>query len=403
MRILMVNPNVVVGGAQKIMLYLAKGLQARGHQVVIYTTSVDHANLPAFTRTLTYHVEEAPILRAGGELANFTAIGNLPLLTARLWRLRRGILRAIRRYAIDVVNPVNPPANWLCGRLPVPSVWSCHNNPMAFYKNIRAGYAPLWPSKARWYHRGVEAAYEGTDYLIIRHGIDAIVSLSDRIAAGIQQVYGRASEVIPFALSDDDGILAAPAPANGKFAHMAREGLRLIQVGQLVADKRPHDSLDVLERVRARIPKVSLTYIGDGTLRPALEQAVKRRGLQAHVEFLGFKNERELAPVYASAHVLLFPGAEQPYGLVPLEAIWQSVVPVVATSSGVTGLLARHGLTTVAEPTPEAFADQVLSVYAKGEAAGPWLDGIRASLQTELSYDRFLDRYEDVFTRAMAR
>lgn len=399
MKILMVNPNVAVGGAQKIMLYLAKGLQQRGHQVVIYTTAVDHANLPSWTRRLTYHVEPVPILRAGGELANFTSINNLPLLAARLVRLRRGLARAVRRYAIDVVNPVNPPANWLCGGLRVPSVWSCHNNPMAFFKNLKPGYSPLWPSKDRPHHRLMEWGYEQLDHALVQ-GLTSIVSLSDRIAAGIQQVYGRSSEVIPFALSDDDGILAATAPANGKFAHMEREGLRMIQVGQLVADKRPHDSLDVLERVRARIPNARLTYVGDGTLRVALEQEVKRRGLQTHVEFLGFKNERELAPVYAAAHVLLFPGAEQPYGLVPLEAIWQSVVPVVAVSSGVTSLLARHGLTTVAEPTAEAFAEQVLSVYSRGEAVGPWLSRIRESLQTELNYDRFLDRYEAVFAKA---
>ncbi|MBI3321369.1 MAG: hypothetical protein HYZ91_03775, partial [Candidatus Omnitrophica bacterium] len=72
MKILMVNPNVTVGGAQKIMLYLAQGLQERGHRVVIYTTVVDHTNLPPFSRTLTYHLDDVPILRAGGELANFT-------------------------------------------------------------------------------------------------------------------------------------------------------------------------------------------------------------------------------------------------------------------------------------------------------------------------------------------
>ena len=397
MNILMVNPNVVVGGAQKIMLYLAKGLQARGHQVVIYTTVVDHSKLPAFTRELTYVVEDVPILRPGGELANFTAIENVAVLAARLLRLRQGIARAIRRYRIDIVNPHNPPANWLCSFLPMPVVWSCHNNPMGFYKPLRAGYSSLWPTKGRIHHRWLEAVYEGADYLVIRYGVNAIVSLSPKIAREIRQVYGRDSEAIPFALSDEDGIQAQRTATPQKFERMEHDGLTMVQVGQLAQDKNPRLSLDVLEALRGRIPKVRLSFVGDGPLRPVLEQEVRRRGLEDCVSFLGFQDERELDQVYASAHILLFPGNHQPYGIVPIEAIHKSVVPIVAETSGVTELLVRHGLTTVAKPTATAFAEQVCAVYARGGEVGQWLARLRESLEEELNYEHFLNRYEACF------
>ena len=397
MKILMVNPNVTAGGAQKIMLYLARGLEQRGHRVVIATTHVDLRHLPPFAKRLTYLVDEVPILRAGGELATYTAIGNPVTLAARLVRLRRGIRRVIREQAIDLVNPHNPPANWLCSFLSVPVVWSCHNNPMAFYRNVRLGYSPLWPSKDRWYHRMAEWGYEQVDRALMRRGLTSIVSLSGKIARGIEQVYGRSSEIIPFALAEDDGIAASPSSGE-KFQANGRPW-RLIQVGQLAADKRPGVSLDVLDRVRQTVPHATLTFVGDGPLRVSLERDVARRGLQDAVTFLGVCNEQELAEIYHDAHVLLFPGGDQPFGLVPIEAIWKMVMPVVAPTSGITEILARHGLTTVAEPSAEAFAQQVRWVYDHRLEMPPRLLELKRSLEQEISYARFLDRYEQLFER----
>lgn len=399
MKILMVSPNVVVGGAQKIMLYLAKGLQDRGHQVVIYTTMVDHSKLPPWTTTLTYHVEDVPILRPGGELANFTAIDNVAVLAGRLARLRQGILRAIRDYDVDLVNPHNPPANWLCSFLRVPVVWSCHNNPMAFYRNLRDGYVPLFPGKAGLHHRGLEAVYEGLDYLVIRHGIRAIVSSSRKIARGIHQIYGRLAEAIDFAFFDEHGPSGSAVSLAAKFEQMDQQGMTLVQVGQLVEDKKPQMAVDVLDRVRRRIPNARLVFAGDGTLRSSLEAEVKRRGLEGAVSFVGFLDEQALAPLYRSAHVLLFPGSHQPGGIVPVEAIWSLVVPIVTDTSGISEILTRHGLTTITHPTAEAFTEQVLGVYARRREVGSWLSRIRDSLRQELSYERFLDRYEQVFER----
>ena len=397
MRILMVNPNVVVGGAQKIMLYLAKGLQERGHEVVIYTTAVDLSKLPPFTRDLRYHVEDVPILRPGGELANFTAIDNVGVLAARLLRLRRGIREAIRRYHIDLVNPHNPPANWLCSFLPVPVVWSCNNHPISFYENLRPGYAPLWSSKRGLHHRAAEAVYEGLDYPLMRYGMTRMVSPSEKIAREIRQVYHRDSEVIPFALADDDGIFVGEERVDGKFARIEEDGLTLLQVGQLTEDKKPRLALDVVERLQARIPRVRLQFVGDGTLRSELEAEVRQRKLEGVVSFLGFKDERELSTIYAAAHILLFPGAHQPCGIVPIEAIWKSVMPIVADTSGVTDILRRHGLTTIAPPTAEAFAAQVCDVYGRRTELEGQLVRLRQSLAQELSYERFLDRYEQCF------
>lgn len=401
MNILMVSPNVVVGGAQKVMLYIARGLEERQHNVFIYTTHVDLSNLPPFAQKLKYIINNVKILQWGGELSNYTPIDNVAMLAFRLVRLRRGLVQAIKKYRIDVVNPHNPPANWLCSFLRYPVVWTSHNNPISIYKNVRAGYDPLWPNKRKFYHQLLELVYEGVDYIVTRKGIDEIVSVSDRVSRGIYQVYHRSSEVIMFALSPDDGIMTGPEPQSNKFDLLEENGLTLIQVGQLTEDKQPHMSLDVVEIVRRKIPRVRLYFMGDGPLRCRLEQEVKRRRLEDIVSFLGFKNERELANIYASAHILLFPGRDQPFGLAPIEAIWKSVVPIVSGTSGVKDLFERHGVTTIAKGTADSFAEHVFSVYKRRSEVRQWLTEVRKSLAEELNYERFLDQYEKLFERCL--
>ncbi len=394
MNILLVNPNVTVGGAQKILLYTAKGLEARGHRVWIYTTHVDFANLPPFARRLSYVVEDVPILRRGGELSNYTPIGNVAVLGWRLLALRRGLRRAIREHRIDVVSPMNPPANWLCSFLPVPVVWYCLNHPMAFYHPVRAGYISLRSSKRGWHHRLLEGLYELADYIVVRYGIPRIISVSEPIARAVSKVYGRTSEVIPFGLAVDDGTVQGRPAATVKFGALNHTPLVLLQVGQLNEHKRPRFSLDVLDAVQHRIRDVRLLYVGDGPLRPSLEAEARRRGLADRVEFLGWKDETALAGIYASAHLLLFPGVDQPLGLVPIEAIWNAVVPVVADSSGIKDFLERCGLMTFAEPTVEAFAARVSQVYDCRDEMDARILQARERLTRELNYDVFLDAYE---------
>lgn len=394
MNILLVNPNVTVGGAQKILLYAAKGLEARGHRVWIYTTHVDFTHLPPFAHHLSYVVEDIPILRRGGELSNYTPISNVAVLAWRLLRLRRGLRRAIRAHQIDVVSPMNPPANWLCSFLPVPAVWYCLNHPMAFYHPVRAGYISLRSSQRGWHHRLLEGLYELVDDAVVRHGITHIVAVSEPIARAVAKVYGRTSELIPFGLAADDGTVQGRPASTTKFGALDHAPLVLLQVGQLNEHKRPRFSLDVLDAVRHRIREVRLVYVGDGPLRPSLEADARRRGLADRVEFLGWRDETSLAGIYASAHLLLFPGVDQPLGLVPIEAIWNAVVPIVADSSGIKEFLERCGLMTFAEPTVDAFAERVSQVYDRRAEMDAQILQARERLARELNHDVFLNAYE---------
>jgi glycosyltransferase involved in cell wall biosynthesis len=383
------------------MLYLAHGLERRGHRVVIFTTALDFDKLPEFARHLTYVVRHEHILEPGGELSNFRSIESPATLFVRLLRLRRDLRRLVREHDIDVVNPHNPPANWITSFLGVPTVWSCHNNPISFYANLRAGYTPLWPEKTSWRHRVGEACYELVDFALMRYGMGHIVALSERIARELGSVYRRRSEIITFVPSSEDGTCRTANSQSAKFAALDGGPLVLIQVGQLNEFKRPMFSVDVLDAVRRRIPAVRLVFAGDGAQRADLEREVARRGLDAHTSFAGMCDEETLAELYGGAHVLLFPGLNQPLGIVPFEAVWNSVVPLVVDSSGVAPIMERLGPLTVAAPTVAAFTDRIVSIYERRSDMDTWLARAQRTLAEELSFDGFLDKYEQCFRRCV--
>lgn len=62
----------------------------------------------------------------------------------------------------------------------------------------------------------------------------------------------------------------------------------LVFVGYYTKAKRLDVLLDVLDRVRQKIPHVKLAIIGDGPLRDMVVETIRAKGLQANVDRLGF-------------------------------------------------------------------------------------------------------------------
>jgi colanic acid/amylovoran biosynthesis glycosyltransferase len=78
-------------------------------------------------------------------------------------------------------------------------------------------------------------------------------------------------------------------------------------VGSLIAKK----GVDVLVRVFAEIaalrPQVSLRLVGDGYLRPQLEQQVQAAGLSHRISFAGFVDHEQLWQEFGAAQIFCHP------------------------------------------------------------------------------------------------
>jgi phosphatidylinositol alpha 1,6-mannosyltransferase len=99
----------------------------------------------------------------------------------------------------------------------------------------------------------------------------------------------------------------------------------LLYVGRLSAEKR----IDWLKEVLMAMPGLHLAVVGDGPQRPWLEETF--RGLP--VTFTGYLRGKDLSTAYASADYFVFPGANETFCNVALEAM-ASGLPVVAPRAG---------------------------------------------------------------------
>jgi glycosyltransferase involved in cell wall biosynthesis len=109
-----------------------------------------------------------------------------------------------------------------------------------------------------------------------------------------------------------------------------------LYVGRLAKEKRIHLLHDVIKN----IPEACLAIVGDGPARQELEHLFA----DTNTIFTGYLTGEDLAQAYASADIFLFPGANETFGNVVLEAM-ASGLPVIAPKSGGIVDTVRDGVT----------------------------------------------------------
>ncbi|MGF6596936.1 glycosyltransferase involved in cell wall biosynthesis [Paraburkholderia sp. GAS448] len=127
----------------------------------------------------------------------------------------------------------------------------------------------------------------------------------------------------------------------GLSKHHARESLGVPQdrpilfcVRRLVWRMGIEDLVDAMYLVKQAVPDVLLVIAGRGPLEPQLRARVAARGLENHVQFLGFVPDAELPLWYSAADVTVVPTvALEGFGLTTIESL-ASGTPVLVTPVG---------------------------------------------------------------------
>src|SRR5262249_24656144 len=159
----------------------------------------------------------------------------------------------------------------------------------------------------------------------------AVVAVSGAVAEDFRRHMGWTGiRVIPNGVD-----LEAFAPGGGDDGAARGEwpgpGLRLLSVGRLHPQKGHGVLLDAMGRTAARGASLSLVIAGEGTLRPVLEEGIRRLGLDGSVRLAGRRGDvRELL---RAADVFVFPSLYEAVGIALLEAM-ASGLPVVASRTG---------------------------------------------------------------------
>jgi len=159
-------------------------------------------------------------------------------------------------------------------------------------------------------------------------------------------------------------------PARYDRPRTAGEG-RLLFVGRLAAVKGIPVLFEALAAARAARPGLTLTLIGDGPERRALEAEAAARGIADALTFAGYRSQAEVADALTRADLLVLPSFAEGVPVVLMEAM-AARLPVVATRVAGVPELVEDGVSGHLVPagSPEPLAAAILSALAAPAAMG---------------------------------
>jgi glycosyltransferase involved in cell wall biosynthesis len=128
--------------------------------------------------------------------------------------------------------------------------------------------------------------------------------------------------------------------------------------GKFIPKKRVMDLLEAA----AQVPEAKVLLVGDGPLRPKLEERADHADLKERVEFVGFKNQNELPAYLAAANCLVLPSdGTETWGLIVNEAMACRKPAIVSQACGCAPDLIEEGETGYSYPVGDvdALADRM--------------------------------------------
>jgi glycosyltransferase involved in cell wall biosynthesis len=321
MRILHVVGTSQRRGAETFALELAPALDARGHvdSVVALTRPPDRESdpdLPALTNAVRFK----------------------PLASTRaVWGLRR----LLERGGIDVVLAHGAAA------VRAAAIVRRRDGPLLVWKRISPG---AWRSVQRWWWRA------------IARRTDAVVALTPELEAEMRTLGFEGPVWLIRNARSPDRFVAVDRTREATRLHGqlgVDEDVPLIGfVGNLVPEKRPERTLDVLARLHTTGQRAHLVVAGDGRRRAAFEAKVRDLGLERHVTLVGHRSDVER--LYGALDLLLLTSDVEGIPGVAIEA-QMAGCPVVTFPTGGVREAVTDGETGVVLDRPDTalMAEQV--------------------------------------------
>ncbi len=139
--------------------------------------------------------------------------------------------------------------------------------------------------------------------------------------------------------------------------------------GRMEPVKNPLFALNVVINVARRLQrKISILFIGAGSLETLLQDAAERHADLIETRFAGFATQAQLPGLYQSARILLLPTRWDPWGMVINEACAAGLPVIVTPAAGAAGDLVRdqeNGY--VSEPNLELWTVQAARLLSDAQ------------------------------------
>lgn len=307
-----VTATVSYGGIQTAIWGLARELSARAHTVTVY--GGDGPLRPLAGEADAVDVRTFP----------FVPRERVPDLGTRFRRIveRWAFARHARRSVIGANH------DWVIVTKPYDFLW-----PRLMPRGSRARFCFI---------SGGTGFYHGDRYLA--RSIDVMVACSHFNAWQVGARYRRHPAVI---YNGVDPSRFAPSARSERVRGELGAGaddVLMTFAGRLVGWKGLSIAVDALADPRLRSLPLHLAIVGDGPERSALEARARARGVEARVTFRPPVAHREVAAIYASSDLALFPSiGDEAFGIAIAEAMSCGCAVIASHIGGIPEVIGNEG------------------------------------------------------------
>lgn len=299
----------VCGGSPRAAYYLAKEMAKRGHDVKVFTTSINSKNTVDNYGNVT-------IYRFGTIFKHISSHISMRILYQPL------------KQEVDIVH----------GHFDIPP------GPLAPYLYSRKKNVPLvithhgdWIGTHGGFIRKISVSLFNK-YLVGRFLAQAKVIISPSGSYIEESRFLRKNKekivVIPNGINLKDYDVSLSKEECRKELGLPIEKNIIISVGSLIPYKGPDVLVNAMPKIIKEIPDATLLFVGKGEMEDELRLLSKKLGVDKHIKFAGFVGDSfKKALFYKSADIFAFPSLAECFPIVNLEAM-ASGVPIVASKIG---------------------------------------------------------------------
>jgi len=372
MKILITNPHLTGGGAERVVRLLARTLSYMGHQVFIAASSQTCGQ--DFDRYLS----------------DVTGLRLIQHYIGKFIGLNFSISSLVDN--LDLINAHNFPSYWAAtmANTSSPVIWTCHEVLKPYYsRDIFSSNKFLYlPQKIMY----------SIDSVVVSR-IDIIIANSLQTARNIRSRYKRESIVI-YPPIDYDFFKTPPARIdNGMFDEA---DLVLLQIGRLSKLKNQISSIQALKLLTKKFKNPLLVLVGNGPERNKLEFEAERLQVKRNLKILPEVSDDELKKLYYRCDIYLNPSIEQSFGLAPFEAITCGKPVIVSNKCGAVEIIQKVASDFITDPYPTQISQAIMKLIKMDEKIFNYIESlheiIREMLTPRIYVQKFLEVAKEMIT-----
>ncbi len=389
------------GGEQRQVLWLARELEERGHQVILYAYRYDPASCyPEVARHVEIRCVEQ--VAAGRLRPPSNALGVLSRAAQRYFLESRALARLVD--SVDVLNPHGRPAHRAAAlakrRTGAPIIWTC-NDLVSWEK---PGHRARLPAAVQALASRLMCPLERG----IAQQMDTIAVLDNSTGHILERAYERPTRLVRSGV-DADALGERPVGRRRirRQFGIPDEAFLVLWLGILEPFRRLEDLLEAVRLGREQGAPVRVLIVGRHDAAPGyarkLVSFVSEHQLAPLVQFLARGvPEDELADYYSASDVLVFPNDHQAGGLAPLEALACRRPVIVSRGSGVHEVLVDGETALLVPPRdPAALARAIRALMESPALAERIAQQGREFVARELSWGNYAAQMLELFEETL--